>query len=177
MGSLVEWLAWCLQFVVGLLVGCGVGYQVWSLLFRASLNEMLLFAAGGGVLCGAFASFYGNRVWMAGSIFLAAEPAPPRIARACSLILGGAGVVVVFLTLVHHMIKVVTRDRNSPSGAFDVFLLIAALLPGFLLVRALRTGTGLWRFGIIDREETPLIFWVYVLLNGVATLSILSMAL
>lgn len=163
--------------MAGLLVGWGVGYETWRLLFRASLNEMLLFTAGAGLLCGAFTSFYGNRAWMAGSIFSTAEPAPPRKARACSLIVGGAGALVLFLSLVHHMIVVATRERNSSSAGLDVFLLVAALLPGFLLVRALRTGTGLWRCGIINRQETPLIFWVYVFLNAVATLSILSMAL
>ena len=175
--SLVDWLAWLLQLMVGFLVGCGVGYEAWRLLFLGSVNEMLLIAAGGGLICSAFTSFYGNRAWMVGSIFLAPEPAPPRKARACSLVVGGTGVAVVSLTLVHHMIVVTTRERGSPSAGFDVFLLLAAVLPGFLVVHALRTGTGLWRFGIIDQDETPLMFWVYVFLNSVATLSILSMAL
>ena len=177
MDSRVDWLAWLLQLTVGFLVGCGVGYEVWRLLFQGSVNELLLGAAGGGLVCGAFTSFCGNRAWMAGSIFLAPEAPPPRITRACSLLLGGAGAVAVLLILVHHMIGVATREHSSSSAGFNVFLLLAAVLPGFLAVHALRTGSGLWRFGIIEREETPLIFWVYVLLNGVAMLSILSMAL
>ena len=173
----VEWLAWGLQLLVGFCLGCGVGYQVWRLLFRANLNEMLLFMAGGGLVCGAFTSFYGNRAWMGRSIFLAREPAPPSKARACSLIVGAGGVAVVLLTLFDHMIAVARREHGSASAGFHAFLLLVALVPGFLLVHALRTGTGFWRFGIIDREESPLIFWVYVLLNGVATLSMVSMAL
>jgi hypothetical protein len=177
MDSHVEWLAWCLQLVVGFLVGCGVGYQVWRLVFQAGLNEMLLFVVAGGLICGAFTSFYGNRVWMACSIYLAPEPAPPRKARACSLIVGAAGVAVVFLTVVRHMVAAATRKQGSPATGVDVFLILVALVPGFLVVHALRRGTGLWIFGIIDREETPLMFWVYVLLNGVAALSVLSTAL
>jgi hypothetical protein len=65
----VGWLAWSLQLAVGFLAGCGVGYEAARLLFLASLNDMLLVAAGGGLICGAFTSFYGNRVWMAASIF------------------------------------------------------------------------------------------------------------
>ncbi len=175
--SRVEWLAWLLQLMVGFLVGFGVGYEGWRLLFLRSVNEMLLIEAGGGLICGAFTSFYGNRAWMAGSIFLTPEPVPPRQARACSLVVGGVGVAVVTLTLVHHMIAVTTGERGPTSAGFDIFLLLAAVLPGFLVVHALRTGAGLWVFGIIDRDETPLIFWVYVLLNSIATFSILRMAL
>jgi hypothetical protein len=173
----VEWLAWSLQLAVGFLAGCGVGYQAARLLFLASLDEMLLVATGGGLICGAFTSFYGNRAWMARSIYLAPEPTPHRKGRACSLVVGGVGAAVVMLTLIHHMIIAGRRDHDSPSAGFDAFLLLAALLPGFLVVHALRTGTGVWRFGIIEREETPLIFWVYVLLNSVAALSLLSMML
>jgi hypothetical protein len=175
--SLVEWLAWSLQLVAGFVVGFGVGYELWRLLLLGSIDEMLVVAAGSGLVGGAFTSFYGNRAWMARSIFLAPEAAPPRTARACSLLVGGAGAAVVVLILVRHMIHVATREHSSLSTGFDVFLFLAAIVPGFLLVHALRTGTGFWRFGIIEREETPLIFWVYVLLNAVTTLSILSMAL
>lgn len=175
--SSLEWLAWSLQLTVGFLVGCGVGYAVWRLLFLGSVNDMLPVAAGCGLVCGAFTSFYGNRAWMAGSIFVASEAAPPRIARACSLLVGGTGAAVVLLTLIHHMIAIATQEHPSRSMDFDLFLLLSAVVPGFLLVHALRTGTGLWTFGIIEREETPLIFWVYVLLNGIAALSIISMVL
>jgi len=73
--------------------------------------------------------------------------------------------------------EVATRDHGAHSVGFGLLLLLVAVLPGFLVIHALRTGTGFWRFGMIDREETPLIFWVYVLLNGVAALSMLAMAL
>jgi hypothetical protein len=174
---LVEWLAWSLQLAVGFLAGCGVGYEAARLVFIANLNDMLLVAVGGGLISGAFTSFYGNRAWMATSIFLAIEPTPPRKARACSLVVGGIGVTVVLLTLIRHLIAAGRRDHYSSSAGFDAFLLLAAVVPGFLLVHALRAGTGFWWFGIIEREETPLIFWVYVVLNGAGVLSILSMML
>jgi hypothetical protein len=84
---------------------------------------------------------------------------------------------VVLLTLIHHLIAVGRRDHYSSSAGFDAFLLLAGVVPGFLLVHALRTGTGFWWFGIIEREATPLIFWVYVVLNGAGVLSIISMML
>ncbi len=175
--SQVDWLAWLLQLIVGFLVGFGIGYEAWRMLFLRGVNEMLLIEAGGGLICGAFTSFYGNRAWMPRSIFTAPEPAPPRKAQASSLVIGGVGVAVVMLTLVRHMIAVTTRERGPTSAGFDGLLVIAAILSGFLVVHALRRGTGIWLFGIIDREEMPLIFWIYVLLNGIATFSMLCMAL
>ena len=173
----IEWLAWSLQLAVGFLAGWGVGYKAAQLLFLANLNDMLLVAAGGGLICGAFTSFYGNRAWMATSIFLAPESTPPRKARASSIVVGGIGVAVVLLTLIDHVVAAGRRDQYSSSAYFDAFLLLVALVPGFLLFHALRTGTGFWWFGIIEREETPLMFWVYVVLNGAGVLSVLSMML
>jgi hypothetical protein len=171
----VEWVAWSLQLAVGFLAGCGVGYAAARTLVLENLNGMLLLAAGGGLICGAFSSFYGNRAWMAASVFLAPEPTLPRQARACSLVAGGIGVAVVLLTLIHHLIAAGRRDQYSFVAGFDAFLLVVAMVPGFLLTHALRTGTGFWWFGIIEREETPLLFWVFVVLNGTGLLSVLSM--
>src|SRR5580765_481867 len=88
---LIEWLAWSLQLGVGFLVGCAIGYQAARLLLRSDFNHRLLVAAGLGLVCVAFTSFYGNRAWMAPSAFVAHEPAAPRRARACSVLIGFAG--------------------------------------------------------------------------------------
>jgi hypothetical protein len=177
MNPAVEWGVWLLQLLVGFLAGCGIGYQAARLLFAARLSEMLLIAVAGGLICGAFTSFCGNRAWMARSIFLAPEPEPPRQARACSVVIGGAGAALALLTLIHHFIAAFDRQHDSSPGSLHYFLLPIAALPGFLLVRALRTGNGLWTLGTIDREETPLIFWVYVIFAGVVTFSVISMVL
>jgi hypothetical protein len=173
---LVEWLAWALQLAAGFVVGCAVGYQAARLLFRADLETLLVLAAGAGLVCGAFTSYYGDRAWMARSIFLAPESLPPLKARACSLIVGCIGFAVALLAAAHHVTSAL-NSSSRPSAGFDVLLVLAALLPGLLVLHALRTGTGFWRFGILDREETPLLFWVYVVLNVCAFLGILLMML
>jgi len=173
----VQWLAWALQLFVGFLAGCGVGYELARLLFRSSLDERLLIAGGAGLICGAFTSFYGNGAWMARSPFLAPEPSPPLRARAWSMVTGGAGGLVLLLTLAYHAIKFAGRDHNSASRGVNVFLFVVALLPALLAAYALRTGKGFWRFGVIDHEETPFVFWTYVVLNAAATLGLLSAAL
>jgi hypothetical protein len=68
----------------------------------------------------------------------------------------------------------VPTPRSSTPLELDVVLLLLAAVPGWLLVRALRTGTGYWRFGAIDRDETPLYFWIYVFVNGLLVVWILS---
>src|SRR5437868_1887603 len=94
-----QWLAWTLQLAAGFFVGFGVGYKAGRLLLRLTSNEILLMAAAAGLVCGAFTSGYGNRIWMARSIFMAEEPLPSGNARACSMVIGGIGVAVGFLTL------------------------------------------------------------------------------
>jgi hypothetical protein len=49
-----------------------------------------------------------------------------------------------------------------------------AAVPGFLLVHALRTGNGFWCFGRLERDVTPLAFWIYVILQAVAVLGLFS---
>jgi hypothetical protein len=175
--ALIEWLAWGLQLVVGFLVGCGIGYQAARLLLRSDLDHRLLMAGGLGLVCGAFTSFYGNRAWMAPSVFAAPEPAVPRRPRAFSLLIGCVGLAVTLLTAVHGLITGTRFGHGPPSTGFNVFPLIASVLPGFLVVHALRTGTGLWIFGIVNREETPLLFWAYVVINISAFLGLLSFML
>jgi len=173
----VDWLAWSLQLLLGFLVGCGVGYVVARLLFRSSFigfDQMLLIIAGVALCCGAFTSFYGNRAWMAPSIFVGPESPPPRKARTCSIIIGSIGVAVVLIPLTLHVISAGWPTHAPSARGFDVFLLLMGAFPGFLIIHALRKGTGFWRFGIIDREEKPLFFWIYVLLNAVAVLCILA---
>jgi hypothetical protein len=113
---------------------------------------------------------------MAPSIFSVPEPVPPRNARASSILIGCVGMTVVVLTLIHHASTAGWLAHKTSSPGFSVFVLVVGVFPAWSLIHALRTGTAFCRFGIIDREETPLFFWVYVLLNVTALLCLARLA-
>lgn len=171
-----DWLAWSLQLILGLLVGSGVGFSVARLLFRSgftSFDQMFVVAAGVALCCGAFASFYGDRAWMSHSIFDSPEPRQPKRAPVCSVVIGSVGAALVLGAVALHLI---TRERPveaSPAHGFSILPLVLAAIPGFLLIHALRTGTGVWSFGELDRYETPLFFWVYVFVNALGVMCLL----
>jgi hypothetical protein len=160
-----DWLAWSLQLALGSVVGFGASLPVARLLFRSgfiSFDQMFLVMVGGASGCGAFASYYGDRAWMRPSIF--DSPTPPRTepARRWSVITGSLGCSLVFVPIGMHLFTVGWPSGGSSSSGFRFFTLLLAAVPGFLLFHALRTGTGFWRFGTLDRDETPLLFWIYV---------------
>jgi hypothetical protein len=160
-----DWLAWSMQLALGFLVGCGAGFPVARIMWDCgfiSFDQMFLVIAGGALGCGAFASYYGDRAWMKSSIFDPPAPLITESGRKWSKIIGGFGVALVFLTIGIHLISVGWPSGGSSSMKFSLFTLVLAAVPGFLLFHALRTGTGFWRFGTLDREETPLFFWIYV---------------
>lgn len=160
-----DWFAWSLQLALGFIVGFGASFSVARLLARSgfiSLDQMFLVMVGGGFCCGAFASYYGNRAWMRPSIFDSPEPPRTEPARKWSTITGLLGGSLVFVPIAIHLITVGWPSDGSSSRGFSFFTLLVAAVPGFLLFHALRTGTGFWRFGTLDREETPLLFWIYV---------------
>src|SRR5204863_9578754 len=101
-------------------------------------------------------------------------PSPSRRTLTCSFAVGFVGAGLIFLTVLAHILDAGWPTRGSSSIEFGIFLLVVAALPGFLLVHALRTGTGFWQWGRIDREDTPLIFWIYVCLNALAVFCLLS---
>jgi hypothetical protein len=175
-----DWLAWSLQFVFGFFIGAGVGFIMARRLvgFRfIGFGQMLYVMGGAALCCGACTSFLGNRALMMPSLYGPTEPTPSRRARTCSFAVGIAGASLVFLSILAHIIDAGWPIRKSTSLEFGVFLLLLAALPGFLLVHALRTGTGFWRFGGVDRAETPLFFWIYVFLNALALFCMLSAVL
>jgi len=172
-----DWLAWSLQLVAGLFAGSGVGFIIARGLVRlrfTDFDHMLYVVVGVSLCCGAFTSFHGNRAWMMPSVFAPSEPPQSRRARTCSIIVGTIGAGLILIPIILHVINVGWPARKSFSMEFSIFLLLIAALPGFLLVHAVRTGAGFWRFGIIHREETPLIFWLYVILNALAVVCILA---
>jgi hypothetical protein len=196
-----DWIAWSLHLIFGIFAGSGVGFLVARMLFRFYLtgfDAMLLVVAGFSLCCGAFTSFHGNLAWMMPSVFTPSQPPQTRKPRNCSIIIGTIGAALILLPIILHVINFglpahksamtgaeifVVQDgrlqldpESHKSTALGVksFLLLLAALPGFLLVRALRTGSGYWRFGTVDRNDTPLNFWIYVILNAVVVVCILS---
>jgi hypothetical protein len=178
-----------------------MGFVIARLLFDfdfSGFDQMLFLIAGFSLYCGAFTSYYGNLAWMMPSFFAPKERPQARNPRTCSVIIGTIGAALIILPITLHLVHYgwpghrtssmdantfVLHDgrlqplprssRSTPTGLiiFDLFL---AALPGFLLVRALRTGTGYWWCGAVDRDDTPLYFWFYVILNGLAVVCILS---
>lgn len=66
-----------------------------------------------------------------------------------------------------------TGDEEHSSSGPDAFRLVMATLPSFLLFYAWRNGTGFWQFGFVDRDQTPLLYWIYMAVNIVALICIL----
>jgi hypothetical protein len=160
-----DWLAWSLQLVFGFVVGFGASFPMARILFRVGLiraDQMFLAMFGGACCCGAFASYYGNRAWMRTSLFDAPEPPRTELSKKWSFIIGGFGVLLTLLPVVSHLYFSNCPETRTHSGEFRMFKLLLAAIPGGLLFHALRTGSGFWRFGELDRHETPLFFWIYV---------------
>ena len=171
-----DWLAWSLQLALGFVVGFGASFPIARLLFRSgfiSFDQMFLAMVGGAFCCGAFASYYGDRAWMRPSVF--DSPGPPRTeaARKWSTIIGCLGGLLVFVPIGMNLVAGGGPSAGSSPGRFSVFTLLLAAVPGFLLFHALRTGTGFWRFGTLDREETPLFFWIYVSVMAIGVFCLL----
>jgi hypothetical protein len=160
-----DWLAWSLQMALGFVVGFGASFPIARLLFRfglISFDQMFLAMVGGAICCGAFASYYGDRAWIKPSFFDSPEPPRTEQGRKWSIMTGILGGSLVFISIGMHLITAGGPSGRPSSGGFSFFTLLLAAIPAFLLFHALRTGTGFWRFGTLDREETPLLFWIYV---------------
>jgi hypothetical protein len=171
-----DWLAWSLQLALGFVVGLGASFPIVRLLFRSgfiSFDQMFLAMVGGALCCGAFAAYHGDRAWIRTSIFNWPELPRTEPARRWSIITGCLGGSLVLVPIGVHLLTVGWPSSGSRSRGFSFFTLLLAAVPGFLLVHALRTGTGFWRFGILDREETPLFFWIYVFVMAVGVICIL----
>lgn len=171
-----NWLAWSLQLALGLLVGSAIGVFVALRLCRfglASFDQILFVIAGVALCCGAVASFHGNRTWMAPSAFDCPEPPRTAEARTWSILIGYLGAALVIVPVVLHLLTP-EPSRNQPSSdGFGIFRIVLAAVPGTFVIHALRTGTGFWKLGDLDREERPLFFWAYVLVNVIGVVCLL----
>ena len=171
-----DWLAWSLQLAFGSVIGFGAAFSIARLLFRSgfiSANQMVFIMLGGASCCGAFASYYGDRAWMRSSVFDSPEPLRSELARKWSMRIAGFGGLLIILPIGLHLMTNGLPASRPGSGELIWFKLSVAAIPGGLLFHALRTGTGFWRWGILDRGETSLFYWIYVVVLAVATFCLL----
>ena len=172
-----DWVAWSLQFIVGALVGLGVGFYIALKLVRfgfITFDQLLLVVPGVAMCCGAFASYYGDRAWMGNSPFTPPDPTPTEKARNVSVAIGAAGACFAIIPAVFHIITEGLPAHHSTSIGFTIFLSIPAILVAALLVRMLRTGAGFWSSGASGRYDAPLFYWTQVAICVVLLICILS---
>lgn len=171
-----DWLAWALHLVAGVFVGASVGLLIGFRMVRfgyISEAQILAVAAGVGLVCGGYTSRRGERAWTPRSLFDWAEPYRGGRARASSLAITAVGVVLIAIPLLFGRHSAGAGSEEHSSSKPGAIRLILAILPGFLLYNAWRNGTGFWELGFVDRDQTPLLFWIYVTLNVVALICLL----
>jgi MFS family permease len=170
-----NWAAWSMQLALGMIAGGVFGMMIARHLFRMhfiSIDQLLIVAAGAALCCGAFASFYGDRTWMPPSLYLPKDPPPPLKARTYSKNIGLLGAALAILPVFLHLLFGGSPHNESSSSGPHFFLLIIAVVPGFLLYYALRTGTFFWSGRMMDQDEAPLFYWIYVVINALIVLCI-----
>ena len=138
-----------------------------------SEEQIFYIIAGVSLFCGAFTSYRGDRAWFSSSVFAPNAPPQSRASHACSWIIGSLGIGTVCLAVYRHLQTSVSRSSSHSISLLDIpVLLLLALLIG-LVVHALRTGTALGAYGIINRDEAPTWFWLSVALTIVSVICIL----
>lgn len=159
------WLAWAFQLALGVVVGLLPATVISRALFRSGFigaDHRLLACLGVALCCGAFASYHGDRTWLGISFFNSPPFQVSRDARVWSIRLGIVGLLLVFLPAVNRILVDgwPTRQVSDPGSLmWSVFI---GLIPACLLLHALKTGSFLMNRKIVDREDRPLFFWIYV---------------
>ena len=98
-----DWLGWWIQFIVGFLVGILIGFMLvcrrhgWRWWHDA--NAAVFFSLGLGLLIGAIATQYGDRLWMGGrySRFLPPDEIQHSTFRKILAVLIGVAVAVMMI--------------------------------------------------------------------------------
>jgi hypothetical protein len=103
-----NWLAWSLQFIVGLVIGGFVGLRILLRrgipMFWLSPNLVPYFLAGASLLGGGIASHYGDRLWLgAGYIIPNESPNQSDLSNNCSLVAGAAGVSLMVFAICRNL--------------------------------------------------------------------------
>jgi hypothetical protein len=152
-------MSWSLHLVLGLIVGAFLGCLVWGrmLRFRFTFEEQFFHVIiGVSLFGGAITSYWADRAWFGSSLFAPESPPQSRTSRACSVVLGVAG-IGTFCLAVYRYLQAASRRSSHSMSALDIPTLLV-----WLLVRTLRTDTVYTFRGIISRYEAPASFWLYV---------------
>jgi hypothetical protein len=166
-----DWMAWSLQLLFGLVVGSCGGWLIWGHLLDlrfVTIDQWPGIISGVALFVGALASRRGDRMWFRSSVFDSEPPAQSPASKAASFVIGSYGVLLFCLTLFSHL----PRTESRSGSSIFVLLLIGGFI-AFLVIHALRTDTAYSRYGAIDREESPLAFWLYVAFGTLSVLYIL----
>lgn len=109
-----DWLAWSLQFVVGLAVGAFIGVAIISRRRRFGSGWWLapeqasFFICGAALLGAGLASFYGDRLWL-GSSFRVIPPKDiehSKASRIVSIVTVFAGSITLASVILRHFVAV-----------------------------------------------------------------------
>ena len=160
-----DWLAWSLQFVLGLFVGGIASSVIGPRMIRLhfiGLEEMHLVIAGIALFGGAIASYRGDDTWVTRSALDPERPPPSNKCRTCSIAVGSVGAAIFAYAVICHLSTAGWSGGHSSLSVSEVILLMLGVFLAYLLVRAFRTGTAFWAFGTIDRDQAPFIFWLWV---------------
>jgi len=173
-----DWFSWTLHLLLGLVVGLVVGFVIAFRMVRYHfLNIEALHEALGGMtlLGGAMTSFLGNRAWFRRSLFDPEEPPQSWVSRGASIVIGLSG-----CAFIGQALFVETNQSNYWHSAHQTepvakpFLGLAVALLSFVIYYALRHGSALTGLQIVEREEQPHLFWLFVISALLADLYVLA---
>jgi hypothetical protein len=95
-----DWMAWFLQLIFGSFVGFLIGFALSYQRRRGCWLEagsVIPFIVGMGLLTGAFASHFGDKLWMGDDYRMISLQEPPqsKVSSSCSLVIGVVGFFLV----------------------------------------------------------------------------------
>jgi hypothetical protein len=95
-----DWLAWTLQFLLGLVVGAAVGIAIILRIgvgYSMGAGVLATYVCGAALIGGALASYYGDRLWLGQSSRIIAPNTVRNssTSRATSMAAGAAGVSLI----------------------------------------------------------------------------------
>jgi hypothetical protein len=105
-----DWLAWTLQFIAGFIVGSLIGLYLLpraprDRLLNMTTEDITGFVLGAALMGAAFASFFGDRLWVGLSyrILPPDEIKHSATSRIASIVTGVVGMSVLLLPLLRHL--------------------------------------------------------------------------
>ncbi len=168
-----DWLSWSLHLIFGMFVGAGMGMMLARMLWEMRFigpDQIIPVISGVSLLLAAFTSRYADRVWLRHTIFDPEAPPQSGRSRRYSIAIGGIGTGLILLSLAWRLGDVGWPSLDLSLSPIKIFILLPGLLMGYLGVRALRTGTAICSYWVIEREESPWRFWWYVTGSAIAAI-------